>query len=73
MEDHRLTASQCARCIFKMAGKLVCVAFPRGIPADILAGRVDHSRPYDGDGGIGFAPLHARRVSDRRPAVLAPH
>ena len=64
MEDTR-RAGQCARCIFKMAGKLVCVAFPRGIPLAIAEGRFDHSNPFGGDGGIRFVPLRrARHAQD---------
>jgi hypothetical protein len=61
-------SSQCARCIFKMAGKHVCVAFPRGIPADIIGGRFDHSQPHEGDGGIRFVSLRERTVN-RQPAL----
>ena len=35
-------------------GRFTCVAFPRGIPEPIMAGRADHRRPYAGDGGIRF-------------------
>ena len=65
MEDTRSTGSQCAGCIFKMAGKQLCVAFPRGIPADIITGRFDHIQPHEGDGGIRFAPLR-RRTTERQ-------
>ena len=71
MEASQSTPSQCVRCIFKMAGKSVCVAFPRGIPPDILSGRFDHTRPHEGDGGIRFVPLR-RRTPDQRPVVLEP-
>jgi len=69
MEHRRPTTNQCARCIFKMAGKPACVAFPRGIPKDILDGLFDHSKPYDGDGGIRFVPARRRRASGP-PATL---
>ncbi|HVO28242.1 MAG TPA: hypothetical protein VMW56_31940 [Candidatus Margulisiibacteriota bacterium] len=67
MERTQVTGSQCARCIFKMAGREVCVAFPRGIPADIITGRFDHMQPHDGDGGIRFVPLR-RSIADRQSA-----
>ena len=68
MENTQFTRSECARCIFKMAGKQVCVAFPRGIPAEIVTGGFDHTQPHAGDGGIRFVPLRRSR-SDRQSAV----
>lgn len=68
MENTLSTSNQCARCIFKMAGKQVCVAFPRGIPADIITGHFDHIQPHEGDGGIRFVPL--RRRTTERQAVF---
>ena len=57
-------STQCARCIFRFSGKSVCVAFPRGIPTDLLEGQFDHTKPYPGDGGIRFLPS---RESGRLP------
>jgi len=34
-----------------------CAAFPDGIPAEIFVCAVDHTKPYDGDGGIQFEPV----------------
>jgi hypothetical protein len=51
-----MKTGQCTRCIFRLNSKMACVAFPNGIPADIAEGRVDHTKPYDGDGGIRFVP-----------------
>lgn len=33
-----------------------CTAFPDGIPMDIWTGKVSHTEPYPGDGGIRFEP-----------------
>lgn len=73
MEETLPTSTQCTRCIFKMAGKPVCVAFPRGIPADVVAGRFDHTRAHEGDGGIRFVPLRRQRASERQPAFPESH
>jgi len=37
----------------KVASNL-CLAFPEGIPFDILIGKVDHHKPVKGDGGITY-------------------
>ena len=66
MERSRSSTNQCTHCIFKMANKPACVAFPRGIPADIIAGLFDHSNPHDGDGGIRFVPSCRPRASEPR-------
>jgi hypothetical protein len=33
-----------------------CAAYPRGIPAAIVANEADHREPYEGDGGLRFEP-----------------
>ena len=34
----------------------LCLAFPNGIPMDILLGKVSHHIPYPGDDGIMWEP-----------------
>ena len=51
-----MQTTQCTRCIFRLDGKMACVAFPQGIPSEIAEGRFDHTKPYHGDGGIRFVP-----------------
>lgn len=33
---------------------LSCAAFPEGIPDDIIDGKFEHTKPYEGDKGIMF-------------------
>lgn len=33
-----------------------CMAFPKGIPFEIISGCVGHTRPYKGDNGIRYEP-----------------
>lgn len=49
--DGTVTAPQCHTCIH-WNGDLTCSAFQEGIPLEILTGDVDHTKPYQGDGGI---------------------
>lgn len=49
----------CAHCIHfdpSDREKSVCAAFPKGIPIEIIAGRVTHRTPYPGDHGIRWRP-----------------
>ena len=34
-----------------------CLAFPGGIPHDVLRGEKEHDQPIKGDHGIRFAPI----------------
>lgn len=36
--------------------KLVCKAFPEGVPSEIQSTKIQHNKPYPGDNGIMFEP-----------------
>ena len=69
-----IVVAACATCVHSR-GALTCDAFPERIPRPILAGRVRHVEPYDGDGGIQYEPTAEAvedgtaeaRGDDRRP------
>lgn len=46
----------CGACAWLFEGKEPpkCLAFPMGIPAEILSGELDHNEHIDGDGGVVF-------------------
>lgn len=48
---------------------LTCTAFPRGIPSEIMGGRVSHDQPYQGDSGIQWE-LNEAWAKERVPEVL---
>lgn len=58
-------SDQCISCRH-YRGDLQCDAFPERIPQEILSGEHDHTKPFTGDHGIGFAPL---KLPKRRPAL----
>ena len=37
-----------------------CLAFPKGIPKDILSGKNLHLKPIEGDGGFRFSTSEAK-------------
>jgi len=44
----------CNRCTYISKDGQRCKAFPKGIPAEILGGKVSHRRAYPGDHGIQY-------------------
>jgi hypothetical protein len=49
----------CKHFDFKDQTKNSCAAYREEIPSEILDSRVDHRKPYKGDGGIQFEPLRS--------------
>ena len=49
----RIFNIQCWVCT-RFLGELKCLAFPNGIPMDILEGKVIHDHLIDGDSGVLF-------------------
>lgn len=47
----------CNECVNVFANGENCKAYPRGIPVEILTGKVNHRKPYKGDNGIQFEPV----------------
>lgn len=41
--------------------RLICEAFPEGIPEVILLDERDHREPFPGDRGVRFEPIEAAR------------
>lgn len=50
---------QCPNCGYYIDTKEspACLAFPDGIPMEILTGDHDHRKPFEGDHGLRFFPV----------------
>ncbi len=51
---------QCLNCVHLLDagdGPLNCLAFPEGIPEEIITGKTDHSKPYPGDMGFMYTSI----------------
>ena len=73
--DFTWVRSQCDLCtrISAIPGPTpVCQAFPGAIPYEVLANRIDHRQPIDGDEGMGEPGTHFlfEPRADVPPAVL---
>jgi hypothetical protein len=42
---------------------LRCAAYPKGIPDEIIEGKVDHTEPYKGDGGKVYEPVRMNSLA----------
>ena len=62
--------AQCEHCIFRLNGGRTCVAFTRGLPAEIANGTFDHRYPHPADGGFRFA-FGATGGGPRQPRASA--
>lgn len=55
VSNAKMITPQCAKCEYRDAeAPNRCLAFPQGIPVDILTNKVSHKKPYKGDHGIQF-------------------
>lgn len=56
MSNVTVDSNQCNKCAHFQPEQegLICKAFPKGIPMDIFMGKVDHTKPVNGDNGITF-------------------
>ncbi len=47
-----IAVSATAKYFHRRNNDIACRAYPRGIPNEILEGRIDHHSPYPGDNGL---------------------
>lgn len=53
----------CADCQHASDDLLTCVAFPDGIPKEILESEKDHRKPIDGDDDVIFLPVEGSELT----------
>ena len=54
--ENQLSGFSCYKCKHLNKDNVSCDAFPDVIPQDIIAGVIDHRKPFPGDNGILFEP-----------------
>jgi hypothetical protein len=61
-----MITAQCATCALYLhdTDTPACVAFPDGIPEEILTGEFDHTTAYPGDNGWRFMPTPQGTAAD---------
>ena len=47
----------CNQCVHHIKNTSSCLAYPEGIPFQILQNLVDHKKPFPGDNGIRFKKI----------------
>jgi hypothetical protein len=55
----------------ELSERLVCHAFPEGIPNEIAFGDNLHMSPYPGDHGIQYEPRESERLDEKLKSILS--
>ncbi len=59
----------CHKCRYLHSDGMSCMAYPDGIPEDILIGKIDHTEPQPDDNGIQFKPRQGERIITTFPEL----
>jgi len=63
-EIYRVYSSSCTICKHFKYSEFNCIAFPKGIPDEILTGKNDHSKPLPNQGNdIIYEPFNSKAMS----------